>query len=320
MLTSSFISEEGIDIEIAGGTPSGTGNQGSDESVETKANASPEQENQEGQPTGKQTGDPPDGAGGHKGDDHGEEDVPKGKEDSRNGIDRVQRRFDRLKRNHQAKIQKRDARIAALQADLEKANAELERLRKGKENGSASDEQIAEARIDAGVMKRDLERERQALEEERAENMRELIGERIDALYPSEKHKASYSEAIAMGKRNGAFDSAMKDGVVRNFLVDSDLGPKLTEHFCRRPDVLDDLLSMSEDRRKHELYAMEARLKAFLAGGGKKKDVKGEDKDKKPAGAQPPAIGKQANRGASKGGESDFATDDDVFDFVRGNR
>lgn len=317
MLTSSFVSEEGIDIEIAGGTPSGTGDQGSGDSAETKATKPVEQGTQQGQPAGEQNGDPPDGDGGHGGEGSGEE-APKGKEDSRGGIDRVQRRFDRLKRNHQAKIQKRDARIAALQADLEKANAELERLRKGKADGTASDEQIVEARIDAKVAQRDLDREKQALEEERAANMRELIGERIDALYPSAKHKDAYNEAIAMGKRNGAFDGAMKDGVVRNFLVDSDLGPKLTEHFCRRPEVLDRLLSMSEDRRRHELYAMEARLKVFLDNGGKKKGTKAEEK--KPAGNQPPAIGKQANRGASKGGESDFANDDEVFEFVRKNR
>ena len=308
MLTSSFRSEDGVDVEVTDGTAPESVDQGNHETVEGKQGQPSEQGNQDSPPEGKD-GEPD---GTPKGDD-----APKDK-DKPYGSDRVQRRFDRLKRNHQEKIRKRDARIASLQEDLDKANAEIERLKKLGENGKIPEDQLIDARVDARTAQRELDRERAAKDEDRVENLREMIAERISTLYPTEKARSVYSEAIANGKRNGAFDSAMKDKVVREFITDSDLGPKLTEHFCRKPDVLNRLLSMSDERRRHELFAMEARLDAFLRSGGKKSAKKENQQPEK--GKQAPAIGKQANRGPANKVNADFESDDDVFAFVRGNR
>lgn len=309
MLTSSFRSEDGVDVEVTDGTAPESVDQGSHETVEGKQE--PSEQGSQDSPPEKKYGEP---GGTQKGDD-----APKDKADKPYGFDRVQRRFDRLKRNHQAKIQKRDARIAALQEDLDKANAEIERLKKLGENGKVPEDQLIDARVDARTAQRELDRERAAKDEDRVENLREMIAERISTLYPTEKARSVYSEAIAMGKRNGAFDSAMKDAVVREFITDSDLGPKLTEHFCRKPEVLNRLLSMSDERRRHELFAMEARLDAFLRSGGKK-TAKKENQQPDGKANQAPAIGKQANRGPANKVNADFESDDDVFAFVRGNR
>lgn len=319
MLTSSFRSEDGIDVEISGGTAAAPEGQGSPGSGEGKPNEPVDTGTQGGRKPGENSDGannaPPDGNGG-------QQDPPKGAGKHENDSWKVQRKFDRLKRNHAAKMQKRDEKIAKLTEDLEKAKRELEVLRKEKAEGKATDEQVDDARLNARFAERELQREQEQRGSEYAENVRELVQARIDDLYPTDKAKNAYSEAIKMGQGNGAFKAVFSDEVTRRFLMDSDLGPKLTEHFCRRPEVFEHLLSLSEERRKHELFAMEARLGLFLKNQAGKKPGNSSPADpKNPQNSgQAPAIGKQANRGNGNNvnPNGDWANENELFEFVRG--
>lgn len=321
MLTSSFRSEDGIDVEISGGTAAAPEGQGSPDSGEGKPNEPVDTGTQGGRKPGENSDGannaPPDGNGG-------QQDPPKGAGKHENDSWKVQRKFDRLKRNHAAKMQKRDEKIAKLTEDLEKEKRELEVLRKEKAEGKATDEQVDDARLNARFAERELQREQEQRGSEYAENVRELVQARIDDLYPTDKAKNAYSEAIKMGQGNGAFKAVFSDEVTRRFLMDSDLGPKLTEHFCRRPEVFEHLLSLSEERRKHELFAMEARLGLFLKNQAGKKPGNSSPADpKNPQNrGQAPAIGKQANRGNGNNvnPNGDWASDDEVFQYVRSRR
>lgn len=323
MLTSSFISEEGIDVEIAGGTASNPADQGGHETVEEKPTEPVEPGTPEDEPQGDEKGGSGDEDHQEAGDEGKPGDAPKNPPEG-SGYDprKVQRKFDRLKRNHAAKIQKRDAKIADLSESLEKANQEIERLKKKVEEGSATESELRDAEFDKRIAEHDLAREREEKASEYQENIRELVSERIRTLYPNEKAIGVYRAALSRGEQNGAFKRAMGDKVVREFIVDSDLGPKLTEHFCNRPEVLDNLLGLSEERRKHELYSMEARLSTFLSSPKKKAPAKETNTDNPPPAKsnQAPVIGKQANRGKANPTENDWDSDEELLAFARSHR
>ena len=143
---------------------------------------------------------------------------------------------------------------------------------------------------------------------------------KFNELYQTDADKQSYIEAWKMGQDNGTIAAISRDNDIIDFINESDYGPKLLEHFIRRPDVLEKFSDMSKGRKNYELYRMEQRLINFLNAQHKIESLKEKSDDKSLTENNKNTnsiIGKQITKSTSIKSTDDFATDDDVFDFVR---
>ena len=228
--------------------------------------------------------------------------------------EKVDHAFAEIKAKSQRKIRAYEERIAELEAQLAKPVP-------AKETFSNEDDYF-DARA-AHVSKRDaLKATTQELTEEQRELNEKSEQAKFEAHYPTEETQKRFSEAWSIGQKNGVIKAIKEDQVVGSFFRDSPLTPKLIEHFCRKPSALQEIISIRDPHRKQmELYSLEQRMKTYLRTTAKAApSSKSEAKPTAvtPAKAKIPVLGSQVKAAANKSKDADdFATDDEVFAFVR---
>lgn len=214
----------------------------------------------------------------------------------------------------QLKRQARE-RESALKARIEELEKQL--ASKPDKKDFSDEDKYLDARMDYRDAQRELAGARKELETNGDNVNLQIFAERARSLYPNQESQAVYKQAYSMGLQNGAVDAVFGDKSIRDFIHDSELGPRLLEHFCRKPDVLQSLLDMSEARKSYELVSLEKRLYKFLQGqqGGQQKT----NPVQKQVQVQAPVVGAPTNKGSSGsvGDKNRFGSDEDVFKYLR---
>lgn len=228
--------------------------------------------------------------------------------------DKINHSFSKLKAKNKAKIERLESEIASLKKQLEQHQNKTV-------NDFKSQEEYLDARQDARWNLRELEKRNNELKELKDEQIIERNQNRFNTLYATEEAKQSYIEAWNIGKQNGVLEAINNDKVIMDFLHDSEYGPKLLEHFIRRPEVLERFINIENTGRKnHELYSLEDRLVKFLSSQNNKTVTKEEPEHKSLVVENKNSnsiIGKQITKSDTIKSTDDFASDDDVFAFIR---
>lgn len=228
--------------------------------------------------------------------------------------EKINHAFAEIKAKSQRKIQAYEARIAELEKQLAKPIPAKETFK--------TEDDYFDARA-AHVHKRDaLEATNRELTEEQRELSTKVEQAKFEEHYPTEDAQKRFSEAWAIGQSNGVIKAIKEDQVVGSFFRESPLTPKLIEHFCRKPSALEEIISISDPHRKQmELYSLEQRMKNYLRSNAKA--APSSKSEAKPTAASPakakiPVLGSQVKAAANKSKDADdFASDDEVFAFIR---
>lgn len=227
--------------------------------------------------------------------------------------EQVNHSFSKLKQKHKAEVE-------GLKKEIENLKKQLEN--KVVKSDYEDEDAYLDAKLEEKMAKRELAKKEQELDNKTSNGVLEYYTERARVLYPTKIEQDAYTKAYNKGISEGTIDIVMKDQIIREFINESEYGPKLIEHFCMKPDVASTLSEMGTARKSVELVALETRLKNYLERLSKKSnDVpnasqnQGSSKDNLKVKA--PVIGKVANKGANKINEDRFQSDDDLWEFMR---
>ena len=227
--------------------------------------------------------------------------------------EKINHSFSKLKQRARRQQQKLEEEIE----ELKKINEEQRKIIE--ERKGTTEEQL-DARQDYRWNSREIDKRTRELNELKQSEIISKNQIKFNELYQTEADKQSYVEAWKMGQDNGTIAAISQDNDIIDFINESDYGPKLLEHFIRRPDVLEKFSDMSKGRKNYELYRMEQRLINFLNAQHKIESIKEKSEDKSLTENNKKSnsiIGKQITKSSNIKSTDDFATDDDVFDFVR---
>lgn len=226
--------------------------------------------------------------------------------------EKINHSFSKLKAKNKAKIEK-------LESENERLRKELESYRNKTVEDFKSQEEYLDARQDARWNIKEIERRQAEIDELKQEEIAATNRNRFNTLYSTDEEKKNYAEAWEIGKQNGVLEAIASDKDIMNFINDSEYGPKLIEHFIRRPSVLQGFMNMNTGRKNFELYSMEKRLAKFLNDQATKvNQVKEPDNKSLVENKNSNSIiGKQVTKSDTIKSTDDFASDDDVFAFIR---
>ncbi len=228
--------------------------------------------------------------------------------------EKIDHAFAEVKAKSQKKIQSLETEIEALKKQITKPLPKKEEFK--------TEDEYFDARAEVGAAKVSLTSREKELEAEQKDLNAQKAQARFEAQYTTPEMQQRFQEAWNIGSQNGAIRAIHDDSVVGSFLSDSDLSPKMIEHFCRKPEALKAILDIqNESRKQMELYSLEQRMKNFL----RSKNVQNPSIQSKPTAntvapvkAKIPILGSQQKATSNKGSASDFASDEEVFNFIRG--
>lgn len=232
---------------------------------------------------------------------------------------KIDHAFAEIKAKSQRRIQALEAQIAELKNQSGKAIPKKEEFK--------SEDEYFDARAEAIQNKKALESKSKELSEEQSELNAQREQEKFETHYPTEENQKRFLEAWGIGQSNGVVKAIHENEVVSSFLGDSDISPKLIEHFCRKPEALQKILSIRDvGRKQNELYSLEQRMKSFLRNQNLKQPTPSKQAPATPP-AKPtadnkpkiPILGSQQKAQNNRSGDADdFEKESDIFDFVRG--
>lgn len=224
---------------------------------------------------------------------------------SRTQQDKLGHSFAKLKQKHKAEVEGLKNEIAELKKQLET---------KVVKSDYESEEEYLDAKLEEKLAKKELASKEKQLDNANNDSSMAFYKERAMVLYPTKVEQDAYSDAYRLGLNNGAINMVYSDPIMRDFIHESDYGPKLIEHFCHKPDVAERLSSMSTARKSVELVALESRLKNYLERlANTPKQVQPKDKLKVKA----PVVGNVANKGNNKINDDRFNSDEDLWEFLK---
>lgn len=218
--------------------------------------------------------------------------------------------FTKLKNKHREKVDRLNAEIDELKKNLEK-------YKSMKKEDFKSEEDFLDAKLNSKIDTRELERKTSELDEARVQKNQE----KVNHFYRTDDEKRRYKEVWQLGAKNGILEKIGNDKVLTNFILDSDFSPKLLEHFILADGALERIIRLDDKRKEFELYSLEKRLEAFLnntnfnkpqkSGGTERRKLKRNTVQNKN-----PILGRNIQNQSAKSSK-DFASDDDVFAFIR---
>lgn len=233
--------------------------------------------------------------------------------------EKINHAFAEIKAKSQRKIKAYETRIAELEAQLAKpvpAKGTFE-----------NEDDYFDVRAAHVQSVNALKATKQELTEEQSELNAQREQEKFETHYPTEESQKRFLEAWGIGQSNGVVKAIHENEVVSSFLGDSDISPKLIEHFCRKPEALQKILSIRDvGRKQNELYSLEQRMKSFLRNQNSKQPAPSKQAQATPP-AKPtadnkpkiPILGSQQKAQNNRSGDADdFEKESDIFDFVRG--
>lgn len=218
--------------------------------------------------------------------------------------------FTKLKSKHKEKVEKLNAEIDELKKNLEK-------YKSMKKEDFKSEEDFLDAKLNSKIDTRELERKTSELDEARVQRNQA----KVNHFYRTDDEKRRYKKVWQIGSENGILEKIGSDKIITEFILDSDFSPKLLEHFILADGALERIIHLDDKRKEFELYSLEKRLEAFLnntnfnkpkksGGTERRRLVRNKVKNKNPI------LGRNIQNQSAKSSK-DFASDDDVFAFIR---
>ena len=233
--------------------------------------------------------------------------------------------FTKLKNKHREKVDRLNAEIDELKKNLEK-------YKNMKKEDFKSEEDFLDAKLNSKIDTRELERKTSELDEARVQRNQA----KVNHFYRTDDEKRRYKEVWQLGVKSGILEKIGNDKVLTDFILDSDFSPKLLEHFILADGALERIIHLDDKRKEFELYSLEKRLEAFLnntnfnkpkksgaterrklkrnavkSGGTERRKLKRNTVKNKN-----PILGRNIQNQSAKSSK-DFASDDDVFAFIR---
>lgn len=244
--------------------------------------------------------------------------------------------FTKLKNKHKEKVEKLNVEIDELKKNLEK-------YKLMKKEDFKSEEDFLDAKLNSKIDTRELERKTSELDEARAQKNQA----KVNHFYRTDDEKRRYKEVWQLGAKNGILEKIGNDKVLTNFILDSDFSPKLLEHFILADGALERIVHLDDKRKEFELYSLEKRLDAFLNNTNFNKVQKNSGTERRrltrnnsensntnlneteesgdterrrlvrnKVKNKNPILGRNIQNQSAKSSK-DFASDDDVFAFIR---
>lgn len=219
--------------------------------------------------------------------------------------------FSKLKAKHKAEVD-------GLKKEIEDLKKQLEN--KVVKSDFENEEEYLDAKLEEKLAKKELAKKEQELDNKQSNGVMEFYTERARILYPTKQEQDAYTKAYQKGVNEGTIELVMGDSIIKEFIHESEFGPKLIEHFCMRPEVAERLSNMGTARKSVELVALESRLKNYLEKLASKEaqpKVETQNSSKEKLKVKAPVIGKVANKGVNKTNEDRFNSDEDLWEFMR---
>lgn len=223
---------------------------------------------------------------------------------SKNQQEKLGHSFAKLKQKHKQELE-------TLKGEIEQLKKQLET--KVVKTDFEDEDAYLDAKLNERLAKRELDQKQKELDSSSDNLNIQLYTERAKTLYPTSVEQQAYTRAYKKGIEEGTINLVMGDSLIREFIHESEYGPKLIEHFCQKPEVAERLSTMGVARKSVELVALETRLANYL--NKLKTDTQVQSKEKMKVKA--PAVGSVANKGANKTNEDRFQTDEDLWEFMR---
>ena len=140
--------------------------------------------------------------------------------------EKIDHAFAEVKAKSQKKIQSLETEIEALKKQITKPLPKKEEFK--------TEDEYFDARAEVGAAKVSLTSREKELEAEQKDLNAQKAQARFEAQYTTPEMQQRFQEAWNIGSQNGAIRAIHDDSVVGSFLSDSDLSPKMIEHFCRK--------------------------------------------------------------------------------------
>ena len=224
--------------------------------------------------------------------------------------------FTKLKNKHREKVDRLNNEINELKKNLEK-------YKSMKKEDFKSEDDFIDAKLNSRLDTRAIDEKQAELERVRVERNQA----KIDHFYRTDDEKERYKKIWRLGSENGILEKIGSDKIITEFILDSELSPKLLEHFILADGALSKIINLDDRRKEFELYSLEKRLEAFLknnntnfnkpkkSGATERRKLKRNTVKNKN-----PILGRNIQNNSSSKNIKDFSNDDDVFEFIRSRR
>lgn len=240
----------------------------------------------------------------------------RGKKDKFTHQERADYAFTKLKNKHREKVDRLNDEINELKKNLEK-------YKFMKKEDFKSEDDFIDAKLNSRLDTRAIDEKQAELERVRVERNQS----KIDHFYRTDDEKERYKKVWRIGSENGILERIGSDKTITEFILDSELSPKLLEHFILADGALSKIINLDDKRKEFELYSLEKRLEAFLKNNNtnfnnpKKSGVTERRKLKRnTVKNKNPILGRNIQNNSSSKNIKDFSNDDDVFEFIRSRR
>src|SRR5690554_656136 len=240
----------------------------------------------------------------------------RGKKDKFTHQERADYAFTKLKNKHREKVDRLNNEINELKKNLEK-------YKLMKKEDFKSEDDFIDAKLNSRLDTRAIDEKQAELERVRVERNQA----KIDHFYRTDDEKRRYKEVWQIGSENGILEKIGSDKIITDFILDSELSPKLLEHFILADGALSKIINLDDRRKEFELYSLEKRLEAFLKNNNtifnKPKNSEATERRKLKRNTvknKNPILGRNIQNNSSSKNIKDFSNDDDVFEFIRSRR
>ena len=224
--------------------------------------------------------------------------------------------FTKLKNKHREKVDRLNNEINELKKNLEK-------YKSMKKEDFKSEDDFIDAKLNSRLDTRAIDEKQAELERVRVERNQA----KIDHFYRTDDEKERYKKIWRLGSENGILEKIGSDKIITEFILDSELSPKLLEHFILADGALSKIINLDDRRKEFELYSLEKRLEAFLKNNNtnfNKSKKSGSTERRKlkrnTVKNKNPILGRNIQNNSSSKNIKDFSNDDDVFEFIRSRR
>ena len=224
--------------------------------------------------------------------------------------------FTKLKNKHREKVDRLNNEINELKKNLEK-------YKSMKKEDFKSEDDFIDAKLNSRLDTRAIDEKQAELERVRVERNQA----KIDHFYRTDDEKERYKKIWRLGSENGILEKIGSDKIITEFILDSELSPKLLEHFILADGALSKIINLDDRRKEFELYSLEKRLETFLKNNNtnfNKSKKSGSTERRKlkrnTVKNKNPILGRNIQNNSSSKNIKDFSNDDDVFEFIRSRR
>ena len=229
--------------------------------------------------------------------------------------------FTKLKNKHREKVDRLNNEINELKKNLEK-------YKSMKKEDFKSEDDFIDAKLNSRLDTRAIDEKQAELERVRVERNQA----KIDHFYRTDDEKERYKKIWRLGSENGILEKIGSDKIITEFILDSELSPKLLEHFILADGALSKIINLDDRRKEFELYSLEKRLETFLknnntnfnkskkSGSTERSTTERRKLKRNKVQNKNPILGRNIQNNSSSKNIKDFSNDDDVFEFIRSRR